>query len=143
VQVILEIRRLLFDEGLTIAGARKRVGVMQKEGDLPVPEVPAVPDEIPVDSAAAPAMTAKEPKKAEKPKKAPAKNPTLEPAEDASESGPKPATASEPTPQPVAVAPSPEAIEKAAAQRIKPLLSTLKDVRKEVVKIMADLKPEA
>ncbi len=32
VETILEIRRLLFDEGLTIAGARKRVNAQQSEG---------------------------------------------------------------------------------------------------------------
>ena len=33
VELILEIRRLLFDEGLTIAGARKRVNAIQKEAE--------------------------------------------------------------------------------------------------------------
>ncbi len=32
VELILEIRRLLFDEGLTIAGARKKVAAMEEEG---------------------------------------------------------------------------------------------------------------
>ena len=45
VAVILEIRRLLFDEGLTIAGARKRINALQDEGKLPTPEVPTLPDE--------------------------------------------------------------------------------------------------
>jgi len=45
VQLILEIRRLLFDEGLTIAGARKRVSAMQKKGTLPVPAKVQPPDE--------------------------------------------------------------------------------------------------
>jgi len=140
VQVILEIRRLLFDEGLTIAGARKRVGAMQKEGDLPVPEIPVVFDGLPVESSKAPAKSTAKTKKTAKPKKATAKKPDAEPAEDAAESVPVPAKASEPEPESVAAAPSPEEIEKAAARRVKPLLSTLKDVRKEVVKIMADLK---
>jgi DNA-binding transcriptional MerR regulator len=45
VEVILEIRRLLFDEGLTIAGARKRINALQEEGKLPTPEVPTLPEE--------------------------------------------------------------------------------------------------
>jgi DNA-binding transcriptional MerR regulator len=45
VEVILEIRRLLFDEGLTIAGARKRINALQDEGKLPTPEVPTLPEE--------------------------------------------------------------------------------------------------
>lgn len=32
VELILEVRRLLFDEGLTIAGARKKVNAMREQG---------------------------------------------------------------------------------------------------------------
>ena len=35
VELILEIRRLLFDEGLTIAGARKKVTAMEEGGKKP------------------------------------------------------------------------------------------------------------
>jgi DNA-binding transcriptional MerR regulator len=35
VELILEIRRLLFDEGLTIAGARKKVTAMEGGGEKP------------------------------------------------------------------------------------------------------------
>jgi len=35
VELILEIRRLLFDEGLTIAGARKKVTAMEEKGEVP------------------------------------------------------------------------------------------------------------
>ena len=34
VELILEIRYLLFEEGLTIAGARKRIAALQEEGEL-------------------------------------------------------------------------------------------------------------
>lgn len=106
VEVILEIRRLLFDEGLTIAGARKKINALQEAGKLPIPEVPTLPDEE-----APPAA-----KKVEK------KTPTG--------------------------ASAPAAKRKAAAEtdtapdRSEPLLATLKNVREEVAKIIADLKPE-
>jgi DNA-binding transcriptional MerR regulator len=35
VELILEIRRLLFDEGLTIAGARKKISAMDQWKDMP------------------------------------------------------------------------------------------------------------
>jgi DNA-binding transcriptional MerR regulator len=35
VELILEIRRLLFDEGLTIAGARKKISALDEKGDKP------------------------------------------------------------------------------------------------------------
>ena len=35
VELILEIRRLLFDEGLTIAGARKKIAAMEEGGSKP------------------------------------------------------------------------------------------------------------
>jgi len=38
VELILEIRRLLFDEGLTIAGARKKITAMEDAGDTPKPK---------------------------------------------------------------------------------------------------------
>ena len=40
VELILEVRRLLFDEGLTIAGARKRIGG-RAQAVAPLPEAPA------------------------------------------------------------------------------------------------------
>ena len=35
VELILEIRRLLFDEGLTIAGARKKISALEEKGEKP------------------------------------------------------------------------------------------------------------
>jgi DNA-binding transcriptional MerR regulator len=109
VQLILEIRRLLFDEGLTIAGARKRVNAMQDEGKLPKPAKP---------------KAAPKKKAAPKPKKA-------EPEEQP-----------EPADEPEAVA-EPEEVSAPAAGNVEPLVATLKEVRKEVAKIVADLKPDS
>ena len=104
VELILEIRRLLFDEGLTIAGARKRIGSSHGTArPAPAPE--------PV-TEAAPA----EPDEAAEP-----------PAEE-----PEPAPA--PAPRRAAV------VDKPAAADVQPLLATLKDVRSQVAKIVAELK---
>jgi DNA-binding transcriptional MerR regulator len=131
VVVILEIRRLLFDEGLTIAGARKRINAMQEEGTIPTPDVPTIPDEVPKK----PKPPAKAPKparhvKRSKPAEMPEEEPAVEEAKDAK-------------PPPAAAKPTKAEVDKAAAERVKPLLATLKDVRKEVAKIVAQLKPES
>ena len=120
VQVILEIRRLLFDEGLTIAGARKRVGVMQDDGSLPTPEVPKVPDEAP--AASGKGKSPAKPAKTAKPEKKPA------PPEEDDQA------------VQTAVRPPAEAPEQAAVEKVEPLLAALKDVRTEVAKIVAELK---
>ena len=109
VEVILEIRRLLFDEGLTIAGARKKINALQDAGKLPIPEVLALPEE----EAAPPAKTVD-----------------------------KVSSAAEPAPAPVAKRKTAAKVDKVAADHTQPLLATLKDVREEVAKIIADLKPE-
>ncbi len=41
VELILEVRRLLFDEGLTIAGARKKIAPMTEALDAAVEKTPA------------------------------------------------------------------------------------------------------
>jgi len=108
VQLILEIRRLLFDEGLTIAGARKRVNAMQDEGKLPKPEKPK-------------AAPKKKAKAAPKPKEVVAEEepePFAEPEEEA----------------------KPEEVDKHASKDVQPLVATLKHVRKDLAKIVADLK---
>ena len=48
VELILEIRRLLFDEGLTIAGARKKISAMDEWKETPKAK-PAVEDEEPAE----------------------------------------------------------------------------------------------
>jgi DNA-binding transcriptional MerR regulator len=106
VELILEIRRLLFDEGLTIAGARKRVGahhgtVRQAPPAAPDPVADA-PSEATID-AVAPA-------------------------------------APEPEPEPPRIPRRAAVVDKPAAADVQPLLATLKDVRSEVAKIVAELK---
>jgi len=100
VELILEIRRLLFDEGLTIAGARKRIGSSHGTA-RPAPE--------PV-TEAAPA----EPAEAAEP-----------PAEE---------------PEPAPVLRRAAVVDKPAAADVQPLLATLRNVRTEVAKIVAELK---
>jgi len=103
VELILEIRRLLFDEGLTIAGARKRIGALAAKVK------PAATDEAPAETAAEPSTTDEAP------------------TEQADPAPPPPARKA-------------AKVDKSAVDDAKPLLATLKDVRKEVAKIVADLK---
>jgi DNA-binding transcriptional MerR regulator len=112
VQLILEIRRLLFDEGLTIAGARKRVNALQDEGTLPTPSKVELPDEPPAEPKKKAAAS-----KGAKKKAAPAKDKK------------KPAAAAE--------------ADQPSSSEAQPLLATLKEVREEVAKIVAELKPKS
>ena len=112
VELILEIRRLLFDEGLTIAGARKKIGRLQEDSD-----------KSKTTKAKAPAK-----KKAAPKKKAPAKKvakPETEPEQEVLE-----LAVDEPVPE----------VDKGASADVKPLLATLEDVRTEVAKIVKELK---
>ncbi len=111
VLLILEIRRLLFDEGLTIAGARKRVNALQEEGKLPDPQV----------------------------KKAEAKKTSKKSTKDKDTQESK--AAEEPVDEGDAVAEevAPE-VDKEGPADVQPLLATLKDVRSEVAKIVAELR---
>lgn len=106
VELILEIRRLLFDEGLTIAGARKRIGA-QHGAVRPAPAAAVDP------AAAAPTMAA---------------------AEASVEAVAEPEPEALPAPRRSAV------VDKAAVADVQPLVATLKDVRREVAKIVAELK---
>ena len=112
VLLILEIRRLLFDEGLTIAGARKRVSALQEEGKLPDPQVK---------KAEAKKASKKSTKKDEDVKES-------EAAEEPADEGD--AVAEEETPE----------VDKEGPADAQPLLATLKDVRSEVAKIVAELR---
>jgi len=98
VELILEIRRLLFDEGLTIAGARKKVEAMSEEAGP-----------------------------GEKPKKKPAK---------------KKETKAGPARTSSARKRKAEEVDKTPSENVQPLLATLKNVRDEIDKIVADLKSE-
>ena len=98
VELILEIRSLLFDEGLTIAGARKKVEAMSEEAEA-----------------------------ASKPKKAAKEKGT------ASASKTRTSTARRK---------KDEEVDKSPPENVQPLLATLKNVRDEIDKIVAELKSE-
>jgi DNA-binding transcriptional MerR regulator len=106
VELILEIRRLLFDEGLTIAGARKRIGAHQGI----VRPAPAAAVDLAVEA------------------------PSEAPEEVAA------AAAADPEPQALPAPRRAAAVDKSAAADVQPLVATLKDVRSEVAKIVAELK---
>jgi DNA-binding transcriptional MerR regulator len=110
VELILEIRRLLFDEGLTIAGARKKITAMEEAAEKPKAK--------PKEAVEEKAEEAAEPEPEEKPKP------------------PKTSSARRKTPQKGAAA----KVDKETPPDVQPLLATLKNVRDEVEKILDDLK---
>ena len=103
VELIFEIRRLLFDEGLTIAGARKKIAAAGDGGG----------------ESKAPAA-----EKTDADKK-PAKKKT----------DPKTSSARRKTSKKAAAE-----VDKGASPDVQPLLATLKNVRDEIDKIVAELK---
>lgn len=125
VELILEIRRLLFDEGLTIAGARKKVAAMEDGGEVAPPpefEVELVPDdaepEIDEDD--------DEPEPAPKAKKKAAP--------------PKATVKTSSARRTTKAKPAPAKVDKTPAADVQPLLATLKSVRDEIDKIVTELK---
>jgi len=108
--LILEIRRLLFDEGLTIAGARREIERLVESGKLDLETETPEAEQKPGKPAAA-----KPKPKAVKPK------PKADPA---------PAPAKQAAPE----------VDKAPRADVQPLLATLRGVRKELAEIVADLK---
>ena len=113
--LILEIRRLLFDEGLTIAGARKEVDKLVEQHDLDL-------DAPPADQQAAEKKPAA--KKAA-PKKAPKKAPQAKTAKKAEEG-----ESQQDAPE----------VDKAPSADVQPLLATLRGVRKELREIVEELR---
>ena len=109
VELIFEIRRLLFDEGLTIAGARKKIAAMEDGGAKPK---------------AKPARKA-----ADKAEEKPAKKTSPPKISTARRKSPKKKT-------------SAAKVDKETPPDVQPLLATLKNVRDEIDKIVADLKSE-
>jgi len=97
VELILEVRRLLFDEGLTIAGARKRIGTRAQAVE-PLPE---------------------------------------EEREHVSAKAKKQRSTAR-----RAASAKPKQVDKDDPKRVQHLLSTLRDVRTEIAKIMADIEPQ-
>ena len=120
--LILEIRQLLFDEGLTIAAARKQVDAMVEKGTLDLEAQPA----------------GKPIKKAPPTKKAPVKKAKPKPAKPKAESKPEPAPEPETEPEPEAE-PVPE-VDKTPQADVQPLLATLRGVRKDLAEIVEDLR---
>ena len=108
--LILEIRRLLFDEGLTIAGARREVEGLVESGELNLDAEP---------TAAPPSGKKRAPKK-----------PKTKTA------APKPTKKKEP----VAAKEIKAEVDKAPQADVQPLLATLRGVRKELAEIVAELK---
>ena len=108
--LILEIRRLLFDEGLTIAGARKQIDDLVEQGSLDLEPQPAPEPK---------------PKPKPKPKKAAPKR---------AKAKPKPAKKAKPEPKP-----KPE-VDKEHSADVQPLLATLRGVRKELSEIVEELR---
>ena len=108
--LILEIRRLLFDEGLTIAGARREVESLVESGKLDLEAVPIDPP--PAKKKPAPKKTRTKAAKAKPKKKA------------------EPAAANEKAPE----------VDKAPHADVQPLLATLRGVRKELAEIVEELK---
>jgi len=102
VEMILEIRRLLFDEGLTIAGARKKISAVDDGGGKPESEPKAKVKEEPATKETTPKTSSARRKPAKK------------------------AAASK--------------VDKEHLPDVQPLLATLKNVRDEIDKIVADLK---
>jgi DNA-binding transcriptional MerR regulator len=122
VAMILEIRHLLFDEGLTIAGARKKLAMAAEAlgaqpGPSPRPK-PVVREEV--------GEGAEEPEAAEV---APAPRPVATTTSSARRG------AAAKTPPPAALE-----VDKQARKHVQPLLATLKTVRDEIDKIVAELK---
>ena len=114
VELILEIRRLLFDEGLTIAGARKKITAMEDGGSKkPKAKPKAIAKVEEMDD-----KVEAEPKEKPKP--------------------PNTSSARRKTPKKVAAA----KVDKETPPDVQPLLATLKNVREEVEKILDDLKAQ-
>ena len=105
VELILEIRRLLFDEGLTIAGARKKIAAADDGGGKPKASAAGKID-----------ADEKPGKKKTSPRTSSARR----------KSSKKAATE----------------VDKEAPPDVQPLLATLKNVRDEIDKIVAELKSE-
>ncbi len=114
--LILEIRRLLFDEGLTIAGARREVENLVESGKLDltaeVTEKPPTPGKPVARKTKARAVESK---------------PKAEPAPAPEE---KPAPEEEKAPE----------VDKAPHADVQPLLATLRGVRKELAEIVEELR---
>jgi DNA-binding transcriptional MerR regulator len=109
-KLILEIRRLLFDEGLTIAGARKEIDTLFDQGKLDLGDE-TTPEAAPK-------------------KPVPKKRSAAKPA--AKKTKPRVKKTAEPAAEPE--------VDKAPSTDVQPLLATLRGVRKELREIVEELK---
>ncbi len=125
VVLILEIRRLLFDEGLTIAGARKKVATMG-------------------DAASKPKQAEPKPEPKPEPEADPFPEPEAveEPEEEKPAPKPKIKTSSARRKTPIKEAAPKPKVDKKPTDDVQPLLATLKSVRDEIDKIVTELKSE-
>ena len=128
VELILEIRRLLFDEGLTIAGARKKVTAMEEKGEVPSP----AKVEAPTDDAEEPEAEATADEEADEPAPEPKKM----------ASPPKATVKTSSARRTAKKKAEPAEVDKTPAADVQPLLATLKNVRDEIDKIVTELKSE-
>jgi DNA-binding transcriptional MerR regulator len=114
VETILEIRRLLFDEGLTIAGARKKLAAAQEGKGRPNNAAQSQSGKAAGEATAKAApSTSSARRTVAKQEEAPAKQ-----------------------------APAAAEVDKEALVHVQPLVATLKSVRDEIDKIVAELKSE-
>jgi DNA-binding transcriptional MerR regulator len=139
VETILEVKRLLFDEGLTVAGAKRRLQAEQKESEAEVEaEVKKRPRPLkrpepkglqPVDEAPVMPTVPAQPE------------PTVSAVEviAAADQAPMtPTVQKAPDPAVEAVDLAAE-VDKAASERVQPLLATLREVREELEQLAAAL----
>jgi len=111
VELILEIKHLLFDEGLTIAGARKRLD-NGNVGSKPV---------------AAPVLSEEDPIQGDQ-------------AEDKPKKKRQTKAKKSPPPEPVATASEDQKVDKPPVENVQPLLATLREIRIELTDVVAELK---
>jgi DNA-binding transcriptional MerR regulator len=130
VDLILEIRRLLFDEGLTIAGARKKVAAMEEGGEV------APPAELEVELA--PADAEPEPGDGEGEDTEPGLAAEPVKREAPAKTAVKTSSARRSTTKKAA----PATVDKTPAADVQPLLAALKNVRDEIHEIVTELKSE-
>jgi DNA-binding transcriptional MerR regulator len=119
VELILEIRRLLFDEGLTIAGARKKISAAEDAGKKHAAKAEEDSEEGAEEEVEEKAEERVEAEPEEKPR------------------APKTSSARRKTPKKKVAA---SKVDKETSPDVQPLLATLKNVRDEVEKILDDLK---
>jgi DNA-binding transcriptional MerR regulator len=130
VELILEIRRLLFDEGLTIAGARKKVAAMEEGGEV------APPAELEVELAPADAA----PEAGDDDEEGAAPEPA--PVKEKKAAPPKAVVKTSSARRTTRKKAAPAKVDKEPTADVQPLLATLKNVRDEIHEIVTELKSE-